>query len=77
MGCGNNGRLPHLFIPSKTATLVPEFAGEKLSLGRTAALLPAFEVKDLPLDRTHDFLILYSVLLARCDHIFSLFRFDV
>ena len=26
----SNGKLPHLFIPSKTVTLVPEFAGEDL-----------------------------------------------
>ena len=30
VGCGK-----HLFIPSKTATLVPEFAVEDLPLGRT------------------------------------------
>ena len=27
----SNGKLPHLFIPSKTATLVPEFAVEDLT----------------------------------------------
>ena len=48
----SNGKIPHLFIPSKTATLVPEFAGEGLPLGRTAALVPEFTVKDLPLGRT-------------------------
>ena len=52
-GTKSNGKLPHLFIPSKTATLVPEFAVEDLSLGRTAALVPEFAVKDLPLDRKH------------------------
>ena len=51
-GAENNVKLPHLFIPSKTATLVPEFAVEDLPLGRTAALLPEFAVKDLPLGRT-------------------------
>ena len=45
-------KLQHLFIPSKTATLVPEFAIEDLHLGRTAALVPEFAVKDLPLVRT-------------------------
>ena len=25
-GAESNGKLPHLFIPSKTATLFPEFA---------------------------------------------------
>ena len=44
--------LPHLFIPSKTATLFPEFALEDLPFGRTAALVPEFAVKDLPLGRT-------------------------
>ena len=39
-------------VPSKDATLVPEFAVEDLSLDRTATLLPAFSVKDLPLGRT-------------------------
>ena len=47
-GAESNGKLPHLFIPSKTATLVPEFAVEDLPLGRTAALVPEFAVKDLP-----------------------------
>ena len=48
----SNGKLPHLFIPGNTATLVPEFAVEDLPLGRTAALVPEFAVKDLPLGRT-------------------------
>ena len=39
MGCGKQ---PHLFIPSKTATLVPEFAVEDQPLCRTAALVPEF-----------------------------------
>ena len=47
-----NGKLLHLFIPSKTATLVPEFTVEDLPLDRTATLVPSFAVKDLPLDRT-------------------------
>ena len=36
----SNGNLPHLFMPSNTATLVPEFAVEDLPLGRTAVLVP-------------------------------------
>ena len=28
VGCGKQGKLPHQFNPSKTATLVPEFAKE-------------------------------------------------
>ena len=51
-GAESNGKLPKLLIPSKTATLVPEFAMEDLPLGRIAALVPEFAVKDLPLDRT-------------------------
>ena len=52
-GTESNWKLPHLFIPSKTATLLPEFAVEDLPLGTTATLVPAFAVKDLILDRTH------------------------
>ena len=36
-GAERNAKLQHLFIPSKTATLVLEFAVEDLNLGRTAA----------------------------------------
>ena len=50
-GAESNGKLPHLSIPSKTATLVPEFAVEDLPLSRTAALVPEFAVKDMPLGR--------------------------
>ena len=48
----SNGKLPHLFIPSKTTILIPEFAVEDLSLGRTAAWVPEFAVKDRSLGRT-------------------------
>ena len=48
----SNGKLPHLFIPSNTAILFPEFAVEDLPLGRIAALVPEFAVKNLPLGRT-------------------------
>ena len=51
-GAESNGKLPHLFIPSKTATLVPEFAVEDVPLGRTTAFLPELAVKELPLSRT-------------------------
>ena len=51
-GAESNGKLPHLFIPTKTAILVSEFAAKDLPLGRTEALSPEFEVKDLPLGRT-------------------------
>ena len=50
-GAESNENLPHLFIPSKSAILVPEFAVEDLPLSRTAALVPEFAVKDLRLGR--------------------------
>ena len=34
-GTERNEKLLHLFIPSKTATLVPEFAVKGMPLGRT------------------------------------------
>ena len=51
-GVESNEKLLHLFIPSKTATLVPDFAAEDLLLGRIAVLMPEFAVKDLPSGRT-------------------------
>ena len=36
----SNGKLPHLFTHSESATLVPEFAVEDLPLSRTATLVP-------------------------------------
>ena len=51
-GAESNGKLPHLLKPSKTATLVLEFAVEDLPLSRTATLVPEFSAKDLPLGRT-------------------------
>ena len=50
-GAESNGKLPHLFIPSKTATFVSEFALEDLPLGRIAAFVSGFAMKDLPLCR--------------------------
>ena len=47
-------KVSHVFIPNKTATFVPEFAVEDLSLGRTASLMPEFAVKDLHLVRILD-----------------------
>ena len=52
LGAESNRKLLHLVIPSKIATLVPEFTVEELPLGRTAVLVPEFAVKDLPLGRT-------------------------
>ena len=48
----SNEKLPHLFIPSKTTTLVPEFAVADLPFGRTADLMPELAVKNLPLGKS-------------------------
>ena len=58
-GAENNGQLRHLFIPSKTATLVPEFAVKDLPLSRTAALVPELAIKYLPLGRKLWWLLWY------------------
>ena len=50
-GAESNGKLSHLFIPSKS-TLIPEFAMEDLPLGRAVTLVPAFAVNDRPLGKT-------------------------
>ena len=47
-GADGKGKLPHLFIPSKSATFVPEFTVEDLPLGTTVALVSEFAVKNLP-----------------------------
>ena len=47
-GVESNGKLPHLLIPSKTTTLVPEFAVEDLPLDRTATSVPVLAVEGLP-----------------------------
>ena len=41
-GVESNGKPPHLFVPSKTATSIPEFAVKDMPLGRTAALVLEF-----------------------------------
>ena len=50
-GAESKGKLPRLFIPSKTAAWIPEFAVEDLPFSRTVALVPEFAVKDLLLGR--------------------------
>ena len=62
-GMESNEKLPHLFIPSKTATLVPEFAVEDLRLDRTATLVPTFAVKYLPLGRTLMIMMMIMVMM--------------
>ena len=51
-GAESNGKLLNLFIPTKIATLVPEFAVEDLPSDRNGTLVLAFAVKGLPLGRT-------------------------
>ena len=53
-GAKSSGKLPHLFIPSETATLIPEFAVEDLPLGRTAAMAPEFRNKRPALGQNTD-----------------------
>ena len=55
-------KLPHLFIPNKIVSLVPEFAMEDLLLGRIAALMPEFAVKDLPLGSTLMMMIMAKII---------------
>ena len=50
-GAESKGKLWHLFISSKTKTLVSEFAVEDLLLGRIADLMPEFAAKDLSMGR--------------------------
>ena len=73
LGAESNGKLPYIFIPSKTATEVPEFAMEDLPLGRIAALVPEFAVKDLSLGRTLMMMILdFAETNGKLPHLFSL-----
>ena len=48
-GAESNEKLPHLFIPSKSSTSVPEFEVDDLPFGRTTTLVAEFAVKDLSL----------------------------
>ena len=60
-GAESKEKLPHLFILSKTATLVPEFAVEDLPLGRTAALVPEFVVKKSALGQNTLMMLIYKL----------------
>ena len=53
-------KLRHLFIPSETATLFPEFVVEDLPLDKIAALVPEFAVKDLLLGRELMMMMIYT-----------------
>ena len=64
-GAENNGKLPHLSIPSKTAAWVPESEVEDLPLSRTAALVPEFAVKNLPLARILIMMMLLITMYAK------------
>ena len=62
-GAEGNGKPLHLFIPSKTTTMVPEFAVKDLLLDRTATLVPAFVVKNLPLGRTLMMILMMMMMM--------------
>ena len=63
-GAESTGKVPHLFIPSKTATLVPKFAMEDLPLGRIAGLVPEFAVKYLPLGRPLMMIMMMMMMIS-------------
>ena len=48
----SNGKLPHLFIPRKTATLVPEFAVEDVPLAELQPWCLSLQRKTCLLGRT-------------------------
>ena len=47
----SNGKVPHLFIPGKTAALVPEFTVEDQPSAVLQSWFLSFVVEDLPLGR--------------------------
>ena len=47
-GAESNGKLPHLFIPGKTAALVPEFAVEYLPLAELKPWFLRLQLKTCP-----------------------------
>ena len=78
-GAESNGKLLHLFIPSKSSTLVHEFVVEDLPLSRMATLVSQFAVKDLPLGRTHWWMISHigrwtrNIISTVCFHFWTTF----
>ena len=63
-GAESNGKLLHLFIPSKSQTMVPGFVVEDLPLGRTAALVPEIAVKDLSWAE-HSMMMIFGIILSK------------
>ena len=61
MGCGLQRETTTVFIPSKTATLVPGFEVKDLPLDRTTNLVVEFAVKDLSLGRNLMMMIMADV----------------
>ena len=47
-GAESIGKLPHLFMPGKTAALVPEFAVEDVPAAELQPWVRAFAVKNRP-----------------------------
>ena len=56
----NNGKLPHLFIPSKTPTLVPEFAVEDLPWTELQGWFLRLQSKTCPCQNTLMMMIIYK-----------------
>ena len=65
------GKQREATAPSKTATYVPEFATEDLSLGRIPDLMPEFAVKDLPLGRS---LMMTTMMMMIIETMETLFK---
>ena len=65
----NNGKLPYLIIPSKTATLFPEFAVEDLPLGRTATFVHAFALKEPALGQNTEMMMMINYICYYCQKI--------
>ena len=65
-GAGRNWKLPHLFIHSEIAALVPAFVMEDLPLDRTAILMPEFysEIPSLGQNNLiHIYIYIYKVII--------------
>ena len=64
VGYRKHWMLPHLFIPSKTATFVSEFVVEDLPLDRTATLVPPFAVKEHSVDIILYYILYYIIIIG-------------
>ena len=62
-GAENNGKLPHLFIPSKTATSVPEFAMEDLPLDELQPWFVILQWKTCPWAKHSDDIVFECIYI--------------